>query len=128
MKDARNRQPLEQINSSTTPWNFYLDLKFDKTFNLSQHIHVTVYARILNALNRKNVLNVYEVSGIASNDGVINSDFHHIKAMRTSLGEEKYMELYNAINLENGQAYWDVLGKQLYGHPRRILFGIRVSY
>jgi len=104
-----------------------VDLKIDKTFEVYRNIQLTAYARILNLFNRKNVLNVYQLSGIASNDGVINNDFLS-ESIRNIYGEGKYMELYRAINIENGQAYWDILGQELYGHPRQILFGIRVSY
>ena len=126
MKDARSREPLEPLNASVTPWNFNVDLKIDKTFDLSEHIHLTVYARVLNLLNRENIRNVYSISGQAANDGVITSDFYS-RAFRHNLGR-KYTELYKAINIENGQAYWDILGKQLYGHPRQILLGIKISY
>ncbi len=126
MKDARSREPLEPLNASVTPWNFNVDLKIDKTFDLSEHIHLTVYARVLNLLNRENIRNVYSISGQAANDGVITSDFYS-RGFRYNLGR-KYTELYKAINIENGQAYWDILGKQLYGHPRQILLGIKISY
>ena len=35
MFDTRSREALEAINSSTTPWNYNLDLRVDKTFNLA---------------------------------------------------------------------------------------------
>jgi hypothetical protein len=46
----------------------------------------------------------------------------------TEQGIALYKEMYRAINLENGAAYWDVLGLQLYGHPRQIWFGIKFAY
>ncbi len=126
MKDGRSRKPLEPLNASITPWNFNVDLKIDKTIDLTNNIRLTLYARILNLFNRRNILNVYQINGRAENDGVINSDYYS-KAFRKNLGE-KFTELYNAINIENGQAYWDFLGRQLYGHPRQILLGVKVSY
>ena len=127
MYNHRSRQQIGAFNSSTTPWTYNVDLKIDKTFDLNERIHLTFYARVLNLFNRKNVLNVYELTGYANDDGMINND-KYTGEFKTMNGEEKYTELYQAINIENGQSYWDILGRQLYSHPRQIMFGVRVSY
>lgn len=127
MRDHRSRTIIGKFNSSSTPWTYNVDLKIDKTFDISERFNLTLYARVLNLFNRKNVLNVYEFTGYANDDGMINND-QYSGDFKTMNGEEKYTELYQAINIENGQSYWDILGKQLYNHPRQIMFGIRIAY
>jgi len=39
-----------------------------------------------------------------------------------------YLDLYKALNIRNGQAYLDLLGMELYGHPRQILLGVTLAY
>jgi hypothetical protein len=41
---------------------------------------------------------------------------------------EQYLDLYRAVNIENGQAYLDATGRELYGTPRQIFLGLKLSY
>ncbi len=127
MLDSRTRLALEPLNSSTTPWNFNLDLRVDKNINLTDRLSATLYARINNLLNTRNVINVYQRTGNADDDGFL-SNPELSGSFISSNGGQQYIDLYKAINLENGQAYWDVLGKQLWGNPRQIFFGIKFNY
>lgn len=127
MLDSRTRLALEPLNSSTTPWNFNIDLRVDKNIKVTDRLSATLYARINNLLNTRNVINVYQRTGSAEDDGFLsNPDLS--ASFISSNGEQQYIDLYRAINLENGQAYWDVLGKQLWGNPRQIFFGIKFNY
>ena len=127
MLDTRSRKALEPINNSRTPWTFNVDLRLDKTFTVAANLDVTIYARIINLLNTKNVLNVYEMTGSATDDGFL-SDLNRSRAVIDANGGQNYVNMYRAINLENGQAYWDALGRQLFSQPRQIFFGIKFSY
>lgn len=126
MLDTRGRQPEQPINTSTTPWFYSTDLKLDKTFKITEDISANVYMRVKNLFNNKNVINVYQATGSAKNDGVLidpDRSGHFIKYYGSD-----YVEMYKAINTQNGQAYLDLLGKELYGHPRQIMFGIKLVY
>ena len=125
MLDTRWKRALELPNSSRTKWNHTLNLKVYKEFKLYDQLSINIYCRVLNLLNTKNEINVYEKTGRPDNDG-FNSDLIRNTYIQT-YGKE-YEDLNKAINLENGQSYWDVLGKQLYSHPRQILFGMQINY
>jgi Carboxypeptidase regulatory-like domain/TonB-dependent Receptor Plug Domain len=67
------------INGSRLPWNFNLDMRIDKTFNLSKNpkspLNVNVYLRVQNVLNAANLAGVYSASGSPSDDGYLQSSF-----------------------------------------------------
>ncbi len=120
--DPRNSQPLESVNASTTPWNFNIDLRLDKTFNLGP-ISTNLYVYVQNLLNTRNVLNVYRRSGNSDDDGFLsNPDLS--SAIIAGLGP-RYVELYRAINLANGTHYFNTTGEDLWGTPRQIRFGAK---
>jgi hypothetical protein len=125
MYDTRGKRALEPLNSSRTEWNHTLNLKLYKEIRLYDQVSINFYCRVLNLLNTKNEINVYEKTGNPDNDGFNTNSIRKIYIQ--TFGKE-YEDLNKAINFENGQAYWDVLGKQLYGHPRQILFGIEISF
>ncbi|MBN1406798.1 MAG: TonB-dependent receptor [Calditrichaceae bacterium] len=129
MNDTRSRRALEGVNSSTTPWYHEVDLRVDKSFNITEKLMATIYVRVNNLLNTKNVINVFEATGSAQNDGFLDGTIS--EAVRDSYinayGED-YVEMYKAINLDNGQAYWSVLNRQLYSNPRQVLLGLKVSF
>jgi outer membrane receptor protein involved in Fe transport len=122
--DTRSRNPVEPINSSTTPWVYNIDLQVGKVFYLS-NITFEVYANVLNLLNTKQVVNVYPTTGVPQDDGWLKSPFAEpYKAI------PHYTEFYKAINLENRWAlgYNNIGMGDLYGSPRQIRFGVRFEY
>ncbi len=126
MTDTRSRQALEPINSSSTPWISNFDLRLDKSFRVMDKFDAVVYLRVTNLFNTKNVLNVYEGTGSAEDDGILSRE-EYSEQWITKYGED-YVKLYEAINVTNGDAYWNYLGKQLWGTPRQIMLGIKLSY
>jgi len=127
MNDTRSRQAVEPIGSSVTPWIFLTDLNFFKSIDLTKSIRATVYMRINNLFNRKNVLNVYQMTGSAEDDGYINDENRSASTIN-NYGGQKYVDMYKAVNVRNGQSYWDDLGNELYGHPRQIFFGVKIDF
>lgn len=128
MNDTRSRRALEEVGSSTTPFNQIFDLRLDKSFNLTNKLGATVYMRVNNLFNTKNVINVYNATGNAEDDGFF---FNINEPTRNGYLEahgEDWVNQYQAINIVNGQSYWDQLGLQLYGNPRQIFFGVKLSY
>ncbi|MEA1987392.1 MAG: TonB-dependent receptor [Candidatus Marinimicrobia bacterium] len=126
MDDSRSRVAIEPVGASTTPWTFTTDLKLDKSLNIGG-LRTTFYAIVNNVFNRQNVINVYQMTGSATDDGYVgNTDAY--KANASANGGEEYTDMYEAINIVNGQAYWSELGKQLYSDPRQIFFGVKISF
>jgi hypothetical protein len=124
--DRRSSMPIEPLNSSNTGWRLNFDLRVDKSFYLGKNIFLMFYMRVLNLFNTRHVENVYPFSGTAEVDGFIND----IKrsASRIEWAGERGRDIYNAINTMNGQSYWDKTGNELYGNPRQIFLGLRLTY
>lgn len=120
--DARASEPLEAVNSSTTPWNFNIDLRLDKTVSLGP-LEANFYIYVQNLLNTKNVINVYRRTGNADDDGFLSNPDLSTSIVQ-GLGSN-YVEMYKAINLRNGQHYRRVTGTDLWGAPRQIRFGAK---
>lgn len=128
MLDTRSRLAAEPRGSSTTPWNFNVDFELDKTFRLLDKLGANVYMRVTNLFNTRNVINVYQLTGSAEDDGFISNPELAGPFINAANRGAKYVALYNAINIENGQSYWDSIGLQLWGQPRQIFFGIKLTY
>lgn len=126
MHDTRSRVALEPIGSSTTPWQFTTDLRLDKSFILGS-LNANVFVTVTNLFNRKNIVNVYEFTGSAENDGYLVDPVRSATTI-ANFGGQDYIDMYTAINLVNGQAYWDQIGRELYGNPRQINFGVRLTF
>ena len=124
--DPRSRKPLESINRSTTPWTFNTNLRIDKGFSLFG-LNAKVYSRILNLFNRKNVLNVYNRTGSDKDDGFLTNPELSQQIVEAS-GGQQYVQLYEAINLANRQAYWSNEGGDIYDSPRQIRFGLQFNF
>ena len=124
--DPRSRKPLESINRSTTPWTFNTNLRIDKGFSLFG-LNAKVYSRILNLFNRKNVLNVYNRTGSDKDDGFLTNPELSQQIVEAS-GGQQYVQLYEAINLANRQAYWSNEGGDIYDSPRQIRFGLQLNF
>ncbi len=123
--DPRNRKPLESINASTTPWTFQVDLRVDKGFEL-MGLEAKVYTYVENLLNRRNIINVYQRSGSATDDGFLANPNLSSEIISAS-GGLSYQQLYQAINITNRQHYWFNVGGDLYDEPRQIRFGIQLG-
>ncbi len=119
---GNSRTPNEALNSSTTPWNFQLDLRLDKSFEFGP-LDFNVYAWVINVLDIKNITNVYNISGDAIDDGWLASN----EGSATTEGYRRYGDEY-------AQTYTDLYRAASYGTggnfgvPRQIRFGIRLNY
>ena len=131
MNDTRARRALAPIGASTTPFNYNFDLQLDKGIEIISGLETKLYMRVNNLFNTKNVINVFNNTGSATDDGFIEPIDQNATDIRQSyinnFGEE-YINTYKAVNIDNGQSYWDVLGLQLFDSPRQIFFGLKLSY
>ena len=124
--DPRNRLPQEPINSSSTPWTFETSLRVDRGFTLFGG-DVETFVYVQNLFNRKNVLNVYERTGNAEDDGFLTNPELSRQLVEAN-GGDQYRALYEAINLVNRQHYWNATGEDIYGPPRQVRVGFRVGF
>jgi hypothetical protein len=121
-QDPRGRNPVEPINSSTTPWNFNVDLTLDKLVKLSS-FNLKFYANVLNLFDTRHIINLYETTGTDDDDGWLKSP---LAAQYIQI--PNYREFYDAINLQNRWGYFLATGNDLWGQPRQIRFGVTVEY
>lgn len=126
--DARDRRPVEPLNSSVTPSTLQVDLKVDKSFRLFDRVNLNVYAFVINLFDRNNVENVFLRTGSASDDGYISDP----QLSGELASNPEYVELYNAINVDYYERYQNAPAlftvPYLYGPPRQIRLGIRLEY
>lgn len=121
-QDPRGRNPVEPINTSVTPWNFNIDLNVDKMLYFS-NLNVRLYANVLNLLNTRNIINVYESTGTDDDDGWLKSS---LATQYVAL--ENYENFYRAINLDNRWSYIRASGVDLWSNPRVLRFGISLEF
>lgn len=119
--DPRTRNPVEPINSSTTPWVFNLDLNISKTF-WTEFGNIEVYVNILNVLNTRNTINVFPNTGTPTDDGWL----------RSTLSESyraipNYTQFYQTVNIDNRAAYITATGFDVFSTPRQTRFGVKVE-
>ena len=65
--------PLAAINSADMPWYENLDIRIEKTTNISGY-NLNIYCLVLNALNHENVKDVLPSTGRADTDGWLATD------------------------------------------------------
>ncbi|MCO6480407.1 MAG: TonB-dependent receptor [Phaeodactylibacter sp.] len=104
------------LNGARKPWNFTLNLRVDKNFNLSNQLGLNVYVRVSNLLDRRNVINVYSATGSPEDDGFL----------RTADGQDQINSVLNSQRpLESFLAsyQWRILNPNFFSLPRRIYVG-----
>ena len=110
------QEPTGPINSANLPWQFVIDIKAEKRFQIGSY-SLSPYLLIRNLLDRDNILAVYEGTGEADVSGYL----------ATPEGQER------AADAETGEtfAYRYDLGQnnpKNYANPRMIILGLRMSF
>ncbi len=67
------QKPSESLNFSTTPWTYRLDMKLDKSFMVGP-VDVNLYLWVTNVFNTQNVVQVFNTSSDAYDDGWLASE------------------------------------------------------
>lgn len=115
-----------QINGSSKPWNFRTNLRIDKNIPLSwgkkdsedkKTANLNVYVQVLNLFNTRNILNVYNYTGNAEDDGYL-----------TSTQAQSSLALANSA-----AAYVDMYSIRMnspanYNLPRQIRIGVMFEF
>ncbi|MCK4579666.1 MAG: TonB-dependent receptor [Candidatus Marinimicrobia bacterium] len=124
-RDPRLRTATEPLGASTTPWVINTDSKATLALNLKA-VRLNLYLIITNLFNRRHEINVYSRTGDTRQDGFLStprlSDIE-VKALGST-----FVELYEAINLENRQHWMFNQDYDLLGTPRQIKVGIEVRF
>lgn len=124
--DTRGRRPYGPINSSETPWVYNFDLRIDKTINI-ENFDFNLYVQVYNLLNTKNVINVYDKTGNADDDGFLSTPDAQTLIANPRY-TERFADLYRAISLNNRAAAFNVYGFDIFGPPRQLVAGILVNF
>lgn len=132
--DARFRQPVEPLNASTTPSTFQVDMRIDKTFNIYDRLAANVYIWVLNLFDTRNVENVFLRTGSATDDGFISNP--ELRQQLLNTYGPQYEAIYRAINIDYAEQWKNAAGggilgdlaPLIYGPPRQITFGVKLSY
>jgi hypothetical protein len=128
--DARNRQPVEPLNSSTTPWVFQVDLRIDKTVRMFDLVDMNLSVYVINLFDARNIQNVFLRTGSTTDDGVLSDPSFGAPLLKTY--GPRYADVYKAINIDYYERYQNAIGLNtvpyFYGPPRQIRFSIRLDY
>lgn len=131
--DARDRQPTEPLNSSSTPSTFQIDLRVDKTFNIADVIDLNIYVYVINLFDAENIQNVFLRTGSTRDDGYLSDPALGGQLIETY--GPVYEQVYQAVNIDYYEQYQNaVTGAPyttrpfFYGPPRQIRLGIRLEY
>jgi outer membrane receptor protein involved in Fe transport len=116
--DTRNRFAAEALNSSVTPSTFQADLRVDKSFSIMDEVTADVYIYVINLFNTKNSTDVYTRTGTANDDGYLTDPNLSGYKQVQKYGQD-YANLYRSEVIQYAG---------LYGVPRQIRLGLRLSY
>jgi hypothetical protein len=123
--DTRNREPVEAIGNSTTPWMFNTDLRINKGFTVGG-INMSAYLLATNLFNTQHILNVYNRSGDAYNDGFLTDP--ELSSVIVANEGPVYEEMYRSINLDHRQHWLVDQVFDIFGTPRQVKVGLKVAF
>lgn len=115
-----------QINGARLPWNTTLNLRVEKTFDLVKNqgafpLSLNVYLRAQNLLNTQNILNVYPLTGSATDDGYLSSSAgiqRQNDVAASGLNLQSYLDAYQ----------WRVINPNFFSLPRRMYLGAMLLF
>lgn len=116
------RIPTETLNASTTPWTFQLDLRVDKSFSIGP-LDLNAYIWVVNLLDTKNIVGVFNVTGDAYDDGwFANTQGKTLYNQYEELNGPEAAEQYKQVYLDN------IYDADNFGPPRQVNVGLRIEY
>ncbi|OAV45570.1 carboxypeptidase regulatory-like domain-containing protein [Lewinella sp. 4G2] len=104
------------INGSRKPATFFLNGQVNKDIDFNNGSRMNIYLRVSNILDRRNVLNVYSVTGSPDDPGFLQSSFGRDQIRSVSEGTrplDGYLASYQ----------WRILNPDFFTLPRRIFVG-----
>ncbi len=115
-----------KINGSQMPWQFRMDAKIDKDFNIKwnkkqqqdkKYAYLNVYLQIQNVLNTPNIIKVYSYTGNPNDDGYL-AAAQVQSAIASQLSEQSFRDLYSI----------KVNDPSNYSLPRRTRIGLIMNF
>ena len=115
------------INGSYKPWQFRTDLRVDKNIALTlgkkdgdkkKRADLNIYLQVLNLLNTRNILGVYNFTGNPDDDGYLSSSQGQLFVNNNPTTATSFTDQYN-IYTNNPNNY---------GRPRVIRIGLTLSF
>lgn len=120
---ANSVQLAGQVNGSRLPWQFRIDLRLNKQFDVkygkegNKSLGMDVYVQIQNLLDTRNVLSVYPYTGSPDDDGYLTSAQAQ-NVIQSQVNSQSFVDLYN-IRMANPFNF---------SLPRRIRLGMIVNF
>ena len=114
------------INGARLPWNFTINARVDKDFNLvkdkdKRQLGLNVYFRVSNLLDRRNIINVYSATGSPENDGYL--------ASSRGLDAQEGVETAGLpLSAYTASYQWRMLNPTFYSLPRRMFVGVIFNF
>lgn len=113
------------INGSRLPWRFNTDMRLEKSFPLSapgkKPLDLTVYFRVQNLFDTRNIVGVYTFTGSPTDDGYLASpEGQSVQQNVVAQGQNlsAYRDAYS----------WALLNPDVYTQPRRLFIGALFSF
>ena len=121
------------LNGSRLPWNFTVNARLDKRFNLtregsSRSVGLNLYLRVSNLFDRRNIIGVYRATGAPQDDGYLLSE--RGKSLLTS---DQFLLPDGTVDAALQTAFlssysWRMLNPNSFSLPRRIFLGAIVNF
>jgi hypothetical protein len=112
----RDRAADDEINGSTLPWQYWIDLRLTKGFRLGP-TDLTLYADFRNLLNIRNVVSVFNETGSVANDRyrdkVVNG---HLERLRNDAGDKRLLTIQEGGRSLDAIDLTDCAGVDPLGH------------
>jgi len=129
---ANSRSVIEgSINGSRLPWQFRIDAKVDKSFDIKmgkkqdgesrRPLSLNVYLQVRNLLDAINILSVYRSTGNPGDDGYL-ATADGIKYAAGQVSQQAYYDMYQISEQEA------VNSARNYSLPRRISLGVQLNF
>ncbi len=121
---AVSQVPTGSINSARMPWNFTVDLKLERYFDVKGY-RLTPYVWVKNLFDRENVFSVYEGTGKPGTSGYLGTDIAQVRA------EDASTNVHTGANVgEEFETRYRLMqnNPKNYANPRMIMVGLRMSF
>ena len=120
-----NRLLKGSFYGSRLPWAFRFDMKIDRDFDLNigkkdgekRPAYLNVYLQVLNVLNAKNIIGVYNSTGNPDDDGYLSAPEWQ-REINNQTNADSYRELYSLYVNDPGH----------YSSPRQIRIGMIFNF
>ncbi len=114
------------LNGANVPWQFRTDFRLDKNIELTwgkkdsdkkKTANLNIYLQVLNLLNTRNILNVYNFTGNPDDDGYLASTLGQT-TINTTINSSAFIDQYQIYSNKSSN----------YARPRTIRIGVLLDF